>query len=60
MVQATQETAFLTKLGDRWRTAIWLGKSDRSDEHIIGWRMEQSWHDQFDGKSKASARMKEC
>ena len=30
------KTADLTKLGDRWRTAIWLGKSDRSDEHIIG------------------------
>ena len=27
------ETADLTKLDDRWRTAIWLGKSDRSDEH---------------------------
>ena len=26
----------LTKLDDCWRTAIWLGKSDRSDEHIIG------------------------
>ena len=31
------KTADLTKLDDRWRTAIWLGKSDRSDEHIIGW-----------------------
>ena len=30
------KTAYLTKLDDRWRTAIWLGKSDRSDEHIIG------------------------
>ena len=30
------KTADLTKLHDRWRTAIWLGKSDRSDEHIIG------------------------
>ena len=30
------KTADLTKLDDRWRTAIWLGKSDRSDEHIIG------------------------
>ena len=29
------KTADLTKLDDRWRTAIWLGKSDRSD-HIIG------------------------
>ena len=29
-------TADLTKLDDRWRNAIWLGKSDRSDEHIIG------------------------
>ena len=48
------KTADLTKLDDRWRTAIWLGKSDGSDEH-----MKQSWHDQFDGKSKASAGMKE-
>ena len=30
------KTADLTKLDDSWRTAIWLGKSDRSDEHIIG------------------------
>ena len=30
------KTAHLTKLDDRWRTTIWLGKSDRSDEHIIG------------------------
>ena len=30
------KVADLTKLDDRWRTAIWLGKSDRSDEHIIG------------------------
>ena len=30
------KTANLTKLDDRWRTAIWLGKSDRSDEQIIG------------------------
>ena len=30
------KTADLTKLDDRWRTAIWLGKSDRSDKHIIG------------------------
>ena len=30
------KAADLTKLDDRWRTAIWLGKSDRSDEHIIG------------------------
>ena len=30
------KTAHLTKLDDRWRTAIWLGKSNRSDEHIIG------------------------
>ena len=30
------KTAGLTKLGDRWRTSIWLAKSDRSDEHIIG------------------------
>ena len=30
------KTADLTKLDDRWRTAILLGKSDRSDEHIIG------------------------
>ena len=30
------KTTDLTKLDDRWRTAIWLGKSDRSDEHIIG------------------------
>ena len=30
------KTADLTKLDGRWRTAIWLGKSDRSDEHIIG------------------------
>ena len=30
------KTADLTKLDDHWRTAIWLGKSDRSDEHIIG------------------------
>ena len=30
------KTADLTKLDDRWRTAIWLGKLDRSDEHIIG------------------------
>ena len=30
------KTADLTKLDDRWRTAIWLGKSDRSDEDIIG------------------------
>ena len=28
-------TGELTKLDD-WRTAIWLEKSDRSDEHIIG------------------------
>ena len=25
-----------TALDNRWRTAIWLGKSDRSDERIIG------------------------
>ena len=30
------KTADLTKLDDRWRIAIWLGKSVRSDEHIIG------------------------
>ena len=30
------KTADLTELDDRWRTAIWLGKSDRSDEHVIG------------------------
>ena len=30
------KVADLTKLDDRCRTAIWLGKSDRSDEHIIG------------------------
>ena len=30
------KTADLTKLNDRFRTAIWLGKSDRSDEHING------------------------
>ena len=30
------KVADLTKFDDRWRTAIWLGKSDRSDEHIIG------------------------
>ena len=30
------KTADLTELDDRWRTAICLGKSDRSDEHIIG------------------------
>ena len=53
------QTADITKLNDRWRTAIWLGKSDRSDEHINGLEMEQSWHDQFDGKSKTSAGMKE-
>ena len=35
MVQLPK-TVDLTKLDDRWRTAIWLGKSDRSDEHIIG------------------------
>ena len=29
------KVADLTILDDRWRTAIWLGKSDRSDEHII-------------------------
>ena len=29
------KTADLTKLDDRWRTAIWLVKSDRSDEHTI-------------------------
>ena len=29
------EAIWYTKLDDRWRTAIWLGKSDRSDEHII-------------------------
>ena len=28
--------ANLTKLDDRWRTAIWLGKSDHSGEHTIG------------------------
>ena len=30
------KTDDLTKLDDRWRTVIWLGKSDRSDGHIIG------------------------
>ena len=30
------KTADLTKLDDRWRTAIWLGTSERSDEHVIG------------------------
>ena len=30
------KTGGLTKLDGRLRTAIWLGKSDRSDEHIIG------------------------
>ena len=30
------KTADLTKLDDRCRNAIWLGKWDRSDEHIIG------------------------
>ena len=30
------KTADLTKLDDRWPTAVWLGTSDRSDEHIIG------------------------
>ena len=30
------KTADLTKLDDRWRTAIWLEKSDRSDEHNTG------------------------
>ena len=28
------KTADLTKLDDRWRTAIWLGKSEGSDELI--------------------------
>ena len=37
------KTADLTTLDDRWRTSIWLVKSERSDE-----QMEQSWHDQFD------------
>ena len=30
------KTADLTNLDDRWRTAVWLGKSDRSDEIITG------------------------
>ena len=34
--QKLPKTADLTKLDDRWGTAIWLGQSDRSDEHIIG------------------------
>ena len=29
------QRADLTKLDDRWRTAIWLEKSDTSDEDII-------------------------
>ena len=51
------KTADLTKLDDRWRTAIWLGKS--SDEHIIGLDMEQCLHDQIDGRSRASAGTKQ-
>ena len=53
------KTADLTKLDDRWPTAIWLGESDRIDVHIIGLEKKQSWYDQFDGKSKATAGMKE-
>ena len=29
-------TGELAKLDDRWCTAIWLGKSDRSNEHVLG------------------------
>ena len=36
MLYKLPKTADLTKLDDRWRTAIWLGKSDRSKEHVIG------------------------
>ena len=55
------KTADLTKLDDRWRTAIWLGKSDRSDEHIIrlenGAVLARSVRRKVE--SKASAGMKE-
>ena len=38
-------TGELTKLDD-WRTAIWLEKSDRSDEHIIGLEVEgKRWNE---------------
>ena len=41
------------------RYAIWLEKSDRSDEHIIGSENGDVLARSFDGKSKASAGMKE-
>ena len=48
------KTAQLTKLDDRCRTAIWLGKSDRSDEHIIeleiGAVLERSVRRKVEGK----------
>ena len=50
------KTADLTKLDDRWRT--W-GSRTEAMSTSSDWRMEQSWHDQFDGKSKASAGMSE-
>eukprot|EP00971_Amphidinium_carterae_P079080 1564619-Amphidinium_carterae.1 len=30
------ETHRLGKLEERWKSAVWLGKSDKSDEHILG------------------------
>ena len=48
------KTADLTKLDDRWSTAIWLGKSDRSDEHIIrletGAVLARSFRREVEGK----------
>ena len=52
------KTADLTTLDDRWRTAIWRSRTEAMSTSP-DWRVEQSWHDQFDGKSKASAGMKE-
>ena len=52
-------TADLTKLDDRWRTAICWRSRTEAMSTSPDWRMEQSWHDQFGGKSKASAGMRE-
>ena len=56
------KTADLTKLDDRWRAAIWLVKSDRSDEHIIGLEngavLERSVRRKVEGKRRNERALK--
>ena len=53
------KTADLTKLDDRWRTAIWPGNRIEAMNTSSAWRLEQYLQYMFDGRSGASAGMKE-